>query len=372
MRSQQRGFARLDTLVASLLVVLALGMLLPAAQELKEAEKRQKCASNLKQLGLAAHNYDSTFGKLPPGWLGPLENEKPGKFEEVQNLSVLVHLLPFIEQDRLYKQVLEASQADYLRLTKEQRAWYKNAELMKAASSLLKDLLCPSAPSMLEATDGIMVAVHFANRSGEPKQALIQPPMHWLPRKDAAFEKLGRTNYFGVSGMYGRGTNVAFPGTLHGIARFEGIFTNRSINSLNLLTTADGASNTLMFGEATGGSHDWEAEKPTEKKPMQYATSWMGAGALPTAGGLAQHGDRSFWYQFSSAHEGIVNFCFGDGAVRSLRIGKTATVLFPKPEFPSEPKDRSAGSPYWVLQELAGMRDGGLRPWEGIVVKDPP
>ena len=201
--------------------------------------------------------------------------------------------------------------------------------------------------------------------------AILQPPMHALPATHAAFAKLGRTNYFGVAGLSGRGTNMRFPGTVRGFARFEGVFTNRSQCSVTQMTSADGASNTLLFGEATGGSHDWQTGKAVEKAPMQFAFSWMGAGALPTGGGLATHGGPSLWYQFSSTHEDVVNFCFGDGSVRPLRVARTSGRLFPKFAPPEpEPASASAASPYWILQELGGKSDAGIRPADSVIVKE--
>lgn len=358
--------------VLGVLVFLSMGMFLPAAQLVKEAEKRQRCVKNLKKLAIAAHNYESTYGKLPPGWLGPLANEQSPKYETVQNVSVLGFLLPFLEQDQVYRELQRQSPANFFNVNAVSPAWWVSAEVKKVASARIGDFLCPSAPDQFKAVDGVIVGIHFANR-GDRDKPLVESPFHALPQKDAAFATLGRTNYFGVAGMYGRGSNTNLPGTLAGIARFEGIFTNRSQSCIDQITSADGCSNTLMFGEGTGGSHDGGAEKPAAKAPMQYAMSWMGTGALPTGGGLAQHGGPSFWYQFSSTHEGIVNFCFADGAVKALRSANMSARLYPKPAFPQEPADRSsADTAYWIVQELAGMRDGGLRPLNTVVAKEKP
>lgn len=367
-----QGFSRLDVVVLCVLVLLSTGMFLPAAQEVKEAEKRQRCMNNLKKLGLAGHNYQSAYNRLPPGWLGPLDNEKSPKYEAVQNLSVLPFLLPFVELNNVFRELQSQSPAGSLDLRAVARAWFADPELIKVASTRIEVFLCPSAPDQSKAVDGIIVGIHFANRADRDKP-LVESPFHALPQKDAAFATLGRTNYFGVAGMYGRGSNTSLPGTLAGIARFEGIFTNRSQTSIDQITSADGTSHTLMFGEGTGGSHDGGAEKPDSKAPMQYAASWMGMGALPTGGGLAQHGGPSFWYQFSSAHEGVVNFCFADGAVRALRSANTSAVLYPKAAIPKEPAARDSGaSPYWIVQELAGVRDAGIRPLDSVVVREKP
>lgn len=370
MNPTREGLARPDVLVLSVLVVLTLGLVLPAAQEVKEAEKRKRCVDNLKQIGLAAHNYQSVYNKLPPGWLGSLQNEAAPKFEQAQNLSVLAFLLPYLEQDNVYRELQRQSPGgDYLNLNVARPAWFTVEGLRTVGSTRIVRFLCPSAPDAAKAADGILAAVHFAHNEKGP----VTPALHTLPPKDAAFDRLGRTNYFGVAGMWGRGTNAKFANTrIGGLNRFEGIFTNRSLNSIDQLTSADGTSNTLMFGEGTGGSHDWEADKPAAKAPVQYAASWIGGGVLPTGGGLARHGEPSFWYQFSSTHDDVVHFCFGDGAVRALRTAKTGTRFLPTPKVPDEPAALDAPAAYWIVQELAGMRDGGLRPVASIVVKDEP
>src|SRR5262249_37886530 len=77
------------------------------------------------------------------------------------------------------------------------------------------------------------------------------------------------------------------------------------------LTGADGASNTLMFGETLGGD-----VQPGSTQDLAF--SWMGAGALPTAWGLPTQSGTGGWTQFSSAHRAAVNFCFGDGSVHAI------------------------------------------------------
>jgi len=78
-----------------------------------------------------------------------------------------------------------------------------------------------------------------------------------------------------------------------------------------ILTSSDGASNTLMFGEATGGP--------------SYSYAWAGMGWLPAGWGLTA--GTAQWYQFGSKHStGIVNYCFGDGSVRKVSPSVSFTV----------------------------------------------
>jgi prepilin-type N-terminal cleavage/methylation domain-containing protein len=140
-RRSGAAFTLIELLVVIAIIAILIGLLLPAVQKVREAAARSQCQNNLKQIGLACHNYHDTTGQLPPAYL--LGRGIGWNDENNIGPNFAVMILPHIEQDNLYR-LANASIQNYLQFTKPTGGANDQGWRNIIKGNVIKTLRCPS------------------------------------------------------------------------------------------------------------------------------------------------------------------------------------------------------------------------------------
>jgi prepilin-type N-terminal cleavage/methylation domain-containing protein len=334
-RMLRRAFTLIELLVVIAIIGLLMALLLPAVQRVREAANAMVCASNLRQMGIATHNFHSDFKKLPAGLYGTADVTQSPAYRG-SSVGVLFALLPYIEQENLRQAFRSTDPAQLtqvmpLSLTNTMPFWTSNVANLQpdVAQTRIGLFTCPSDELYASAspTDYTYQVVVDSVAPAAFATGFIS---------NAQSHLLGRTNYLGV---YGGAVGIN-PNSLQKKA-IAGLLTQRSSVTLGQATVKDGTSNTLLFGEVVA--------KSILDGIAPFA--WVSAGSLPVYNGLSR---GKGLLNFASNHAAGVQFCFGDGSVRTLRFDGTDcfnTGMTWQPEAQWTPE-------YKALQLLAGWKDG--------------
>jgi prepilin-type N-terminal cleavage/methylation domain-containing protein/prepilin-type processing-associated H-X9-DG protein len=354
------GFTLIELLVVIAIIAVLIGLLLPAVQKVREAAARLSCINNLKQIGLACHNYESSFGGFPPNAVTKNNSQwpyipysasavpTPGANQgTLGRCSILVLLLPYIEQNNLattYTYGVDFSDP------------YFNNKPGGPLTMALKLYRCPSSPS---GDTTVTYATSFITLNGgvTTTNAPFAPPVSQGATTNILGSKLYPTVAQSVTGWSSdyaplaqvktkkdaTGAEIAFSNPIVAAA-YPGVPSKGALrqNSITrIVEIADGTSNTTLFSEAGGrvseyfANRSYQAFDPTKFTGMIWADSdnrltVTGSDTTGTTNfgtGPCAINCNNLQGDIYSFHTGGANVGFADGSVRFVQNSVSITVL---------------------------------------------
>ncbi len=280
---QRKGFTLIELLVVIAIIAILIALLLPAVQQAREAARRSTCKNNLKQLGLAMHNYHDTHRVFPYA----------STYGVAQRHTWVELLLPFFDQAPLYNRIDFSIQST------------AGANKALFTDKAIASLQCPSNP--------------FANRKRKADGGNFS---EWNVRTQGLYYVVSGGSSTPDSGAidciaagspsWCNSGSIWAASHNQGAARHPGIFSMRGVTSVRMRDVKDGTSNTFLLGERRAEICNWGGA---------WSENFPGAftGQKPNSPTLTTNpNDYRNNCGFSSVHVGGLHMCLADGSVRFI------------------------------------------------------
>jgi prepilin-type N-terminal cleavage/methylation domain-containing protein len=293
------GFTLIELLVVIAIIAILIGLLLPAVQKVREAASRMSCQNNMKQLGLGMHNYQTTNGYFPPGALRAPNTGAVGPFYQKFGVtrngvrhSYAIFILPYVEQDNLYK---------LYNLNEDWAAAANDA----VRQTRLKVMVCPSTPGGLRT---FTRSVDVPSGAGGGTRTITIANGDYAP-------------------------NNAYSSNLEGAGLVDASVDRNGVLEVNASYSVpeiiDGTSNTILLSEDAGRPDRWQAGKLVALNG-QLDGGWADHDNEYIVHGFTADGNTSPGpchtnctnnNEVYSFHNGGANHVMADGSVRFISAG---------------------------------------------------
>ncbi|WP_417850732.1 DUF1559 domain-containing protein [Thalassoglobus sp.] len=305
-----KGFTLIELLVVIAIIAILVALLLPAVQQAREAARRTQCKNNLKQMGLALHNYHDVYSTFPIGAQTPY-----------YRANWRASILPYLDQAPLYNQLTQ---------TPEPTRGYasgngNSAAGWQVANQALNNQLIPAYKCPSSTTDSFNISTSPVTNNGKPS-----------PDASLGNETAMTMDYIGISGSY---SGVAPYNQNCGTEIYGGYACNNGLMRVGAVSrmrdATDGSSNTMIIGEQSGliNNRDYRANYYGGWAGYSSINSW-GTGVRtirysPNPAIAPPGGDQTYNSNgpLTSEHVGGVQIVMADGSVRFLSENLDITTL---------------------------------------------